>query len=313
MRAFRRTLPLLAALAFAGCGKTDSGPAAGGPSAPPSGAKKTVIGVTLLTRAHIFYQDLEKGLQEAAGKAGIELRVQAAEFDPQTQSSQVDNFIVQKVDALVICPANSEGSGGPIRKANQAGIPVFTADIRGTGGAIVCHIASDNVQGGRLIGEYLAKAIGEAGEVAIIDHPEVTSVQDRTKGFREAIAKFPGVKIVDDQAGLGQRDKAQQVMQNMLQAHPNLKGVFGINDDSALGALAALKSAGKTDVKVVGFDATPEAAEAIRAGTALVADAAQSPMEIGRVTIETIAKHLKGEKVPAEIPIPTRVVDKNSK
>ena len=303
-------------LTFIGLGILGCGP--GGDSSPgpaPSGSSgaRPIVGVSLLTKTHEFYQEMQKAMEEAAAKAGLDLRVQSGENDVQRQTSQVDTFLVQKAAAIVLCPASTEAISGAIRKANEKKVPVFTADIRGSGGDIVCHVASDNVQGGRLIGKYLADAIGGKGEVAIIDFPEVTSVIDRVKGFREAIAAYPGIKEVAAQSAQGQRDKAQQVMQTILKGHPDLNGVFGINDDSALGALSALQSAGKTDVKVVGFDATTEARKAIQSGGPLIGDAAQDPRQIGRVVIETVAKHLKGESVPKEIPIPTFVVDKSSK
>lgn len=276
------------------------------------GAKKEcVVGVTLLTR-DVFYQEMEKGMQEEAKGRGIKLRIQSAEKDLNLQTTQVENFVVQRVDALVICPVDSTGIGTAIEKANKAGIPVFTADIRAQEGRVVCHIASDNRQGGRLAGGYLAKLLGGEGEVAIIDHPEVTSVQERVAGFKESIAKYPGMKIVDEPSAGGDRDKAMVITQNLLLAHPELRGVFAINDNTALGAMAALEATGKQDVFIVGYDATPEAKQAIRKGGPLKADVIQYPTAIGRATIETVARFLEGETVPLELPIGTGIVDKES-
>ncbi len=278
-----------------------------------SGAKKKeyYVGVTLLTR-DVFYQQLEEGLKEEAKANGITLRVQSAEKDLNTQTSQIENFITQRVDALVICPVDSIGVGAAIEKANKRGIPVFTADIRSEEGKVVSHIASNNYQGGVLAGEYLAKMLGGQGEVAIIDHPEVASVQERVKGFKDAIKNHPGMKIVDQPSAQGDRDRAMVVMQNMLLSHPDLKGVFGVNDNCALGALAALEAAGRQDIVIVGFDATPEAQQAIKKGGALKADVIQYPIAIGKTTIQTIVKHLDGQEVPLEIPIDTGIVDKES-
>jgi ribose transport system substrate-binding protein len=151
--------------------------------------------------------------------------------------------------------------------------------------------------------------IGDRGDVLIIDHPEVASVQDRTRGFEEEIKQRPNVTIVGRPSASGQRAKAMAVMEDMLQAHRNLRGVFAINDDSALGALAVLEAARRTDIVVVGFDATAEAQDAIRRGSALKADIAQHPVEIGKRTIELVAKRLAGEQVPPNVPVPVSVVD----
>ncbi|MBC7286686.1 MAG: substrate-binding domain-containing protein [Armatimonadetes bacterium] len=282
---------------------------AGGRSAPRLDGKK--IGISLLTKQHIFYQDLERGFRDAANRLGAELIIVSSEFDPKLQDDQVDDFIVQKVDAIVLCPADSASVGGAVKKANAAGIPVFTADIAAKEGEVVCHIASDNVQGGRLAASYLAKALGDSGKVVIIDHPVVTSVQERVAGFEEEMKKHPGIKIVAKQPAEGQRAKARQVMEDMLLAHPDLDGVFGINDDSALGALAACRAhKGAEKVVIVGYDATPEAVQEILAGSQLKADVVQHPYRMGTTTIEAIARYFAGEKLPKFIPIAVDIVDK---
>ncbi len=269
------------------------------------------IGISLLTKQHIFYQDLERGFRDAAKRLGAEVIIVSAEFDPKLQDDQVDDFIVQKVDAIVLCPADSASVGGAVKKANAAGIPVFTADIAAKEGEVVCHIASDNKQGGRLAAQYLANALGDKGKVVIIDHPVVTSVQERVAGFEEEMKKHPGIEIVAKQPAEGQRAKARQVMENMLLAHPDLDGVFGINDDSALGALAACRAhKGAEDIVIVGYDATPEAIEEILAGSQLKADVVQHPYKMGVTTIEAIARYFAGEKLPDFIPIPVDIVDK---
>ena len=279
----------------------------------PAVTGQRVVGVTLLTRSHQFYQDLEAAMQETADKLGLRLMVQQADFKVDRQTSQVEDFINSGVGAIVICPADSKAIVGAVKRANRAGIPVFTADIAAMGGDVVCHVASDNVQGGRLIGEYLVHALGGKGKVAIIDHPVTTSVQDRVRGFLEAMDKSPGIEIVARQSAEGQRAKAVEVAENILEAHPELNAFFGINDDSALGALEAVRQAGRADgVIVVGYDATTEARQKILAGSPLKADAVQYPAKIGQVTIETIDKYLRGEQVPKVIPIEVGIVDRES-
>ena len=271
------------------------------------------VGVTLLTEAHVFYQDLKRGMLAEADSLGIDLHVVAGEWDLARQTSQVQNFVTQHMDAIVIAPVNSSGIVSAVEEARSAGIPVFTADIAADGGGVVAHIASDNRQGGRLLGEYLADRLGGKGDVAILDQPTVTSVQDRVAGFREAIAAYPGIKIVADPAvERGLRDVAKQKMDNLLASGRHLDAVFGSNDDCALGALAAVQAAGLSNILIVGYDATPEARTAISSNTALVADAVQHPEVIGRRAVETVAAYLRGEKVPARIAVPVSLVDRDS-
>ncbi|MFI5251381.1 MAG: substrate-binding domain-containing protein [Bacteroidota bacterium] len=271
-----------------------------------------VIGVTLLTRAHVFYKDLEEGLRTEAAKNGYELVMSAADFDLGKQTSQIEDFITQKVDAIIVSPVDSRGIGPAIKKANDAKIPVFTADIAAQEGDVVCHIASDNVAGGKLAGEYMAKILNGKGTVAIIGQPTITSVLDRTQGFKDAIAKFPGISIVADVNGEGVRDKALQAASDILQAHPNLDGIFGINDDSALGALDAVGQFKRDKVSIIGYDATPPAADAILKGTALKADVVQYPKKIGESTIAKIKEYFSGATVPKIMPVEVGIVDKEA-
>lgn len=274
------------------------------------GTDRKVIGVTLLTKEHVFYRDLESGLREAAQQKGFDLAVTSGDWDLAKQQGQIENFIVQKVTAIVVCPVNSKGIGPAIEKAAQARIPIFTADIKADSGPVVSHVASDNFLGGKLAGEYMAKMLGNKGKVAVIDQPIVESAIERVRGFEEVVKQHPEMRIVAKPNGDGVRDKAMKAAEDLLQGFPDLQGIFGINDDSALGALSAIESAGRTGIVVMGFDAIPEARAAILRGSALKADVVQNPKVIGQTTIETIDRHLKGEAVPALIPVEVKVVDK---
>src|SRR6185436_17141758 len=163
-------------------------------------------------------------------KHGIRVIVQSAEFDPATQARQIEDFVTQKVDAIVLSPCDSDTVAANLRAAHDAKIPVFTADIAAKGADVVSHIASDNHQGGMLAGEAMAKFLGEPGakprKVLVIDHPSVSSVQERTRGFADAIAAAKGIEIVGKPSGDGQRAKAQAVMEDALTRWPDLAGVF---------------------------------------------------------------------------------------
>jgi ribose transport system substrate-binding protein len=294
------------ACVLAACTKGTSSSGSGEASPAASGAK--VVGVSIQNREAQFYQDMESGMKSEAQKYGYSVNVVDASRDNSKQQSQVEDFISQKVAAIVLTPYDSQAIGSAIVEANNAGIPVFTADIASTSrqGTVVAHIASDNVQGGAQAGKLMCAALGgKGGSIAIIDEPEVTSVQDRVKGFKAAIASgCPTAKVVADIDGGGERAKASSAMEDILQAHKDLRGVFGINDDSALGASTAVDAAGlKGKVFVIGYDATPEARTAIASGS-MYGDAIQHPDQIGRKTIDAISDHFAGKTVPARISVP---------
>jgi len=301
---------LAIAILVCGCGGEKKSQSNGSAGKNTSGA---VIGVSLLTRTHPFYQDLQAGLEEAAAEHGYQLIVQAGEFDVAKQRDQLEDFIVRKVAAIVVCPCDSKSIGTSIAEANKAGIPVFTADIAvlAEGPKVVCHVASDNVAGGKLAAKAVIDALGGKGKVAIIDHPEVESVIQRVRGFEEGIGAAPGMQIVAKLTGRGMKDVAFRTAEDILQAHPDLDAIFGINDDSALGALAAIEKAGKQGrVTIVGFDAVPEARQAIRDGK-IYADVIQQPKLIGRTTIQAIADYMAGKDVPPTILIPCDLFTKD--
>ncbi len=291
-------------LAACSNGSTQSGSSASASAAP---AITKTIGVSIQNREAQFYQNMESGMKAEAAKYGYKLIVVDANRDNAKQQSQVEDFISNKVDAIVLTPYDSTAIGSAIAEANAAKIPVFTADIASTSkrGKVVAHIASDNVQGGGEAGKLMCAAVGKTGTVAIIDEPEVTSVQDRVRGFKAALASgCPGVKVVADVDAGGQRDKANSDMSDLLQSNPHLKGVFGINDDSALGALTAIRAAGLTGkIAIIGYDATPEARTAIAAGE-MYGDALQHPDQIGKLTIDTIHNYFAGKKIRPVVHVP---------
>lgn len=288
-------------LAIAACSNGTSTSSSSSSSPAHSSGSGKRIGVSIQNREAQFYQDMEAGMRAEAAKYGYRLNVVDANRDNALQQSQVEDFISQHVDAIVLTPYDSQAIGSAIAEANRAGIPVFTADIASTSaiGTVVSHVASDNVQGGYQAGTLICQGTGGSGQIAIIDEPEVTSVQDRVRGFRQAIAQHcPNVTIVADVDGGGQRDNAESDMSDILQSHPQLKGVFGINDDSALGALTAVKAAGLVGkVAIVGYDATPEARTAIAAGQ-MYGDAVQYPETIGKDTIDVIHEYFAGKTPP---------------
>lgn len=281
--------------------------------AAPKAKKQVVVGVSLLTREHVFYNNIEKSLAEQAKKLGVKLIVQDAAMDANKQLSQVQDFITQKVDAIILCPTNSAGSKSMVELANKVNIPVFTMDISSDGNT-VAHVATDNYKGGELAAEYVAKKMlpGAKGEVAIVTYSEVESCVNREKGFKEFLNKnYPNIKVVDVQNCSGDQAKAADVTQNMLLKHPNLDVIFGVGDPFAMGALSAVKAANKK-VQIIGFDGNPEGINEIKSGGLWKADVAQDPAAIGAKTLEAVMNKLNGKAVPKLIPISPKIIDKSN-
>jgi ribose transport system substrate-binding protein len=276
------------------------------------GSVKNTIGVSLLTLSNPFFKTMGDAMVAEGKKHNIDVIIQSGEMDSAKQSDQVNDFIVKGVSAIVLSPCDSRGVGTTIQAANKANIPVFTADIANldTQARVVTHVATDNYEGGKLAAKAIIEATGGKGKVAIIDHPEVESVIQRTKGFKEVISGAPGIQVVAQLPGHGQRDTSFKTAQDILQKYPNLDAFFCINDPTALGAVAAIEKAGKTGkIKVIGFDGIDEAKKAVKEGK-IYADVVQFPDKIGEMTIQGISKYLSGEKLPSENLIPAALYTK---
>ena len=305
---------------FTGCGsKENQTPSAPDTAGQPKAGSKGVLALSVLSMTNPFFQEIAKHFTEEAQKNGYEALVVSGEFDVARQQNQVKDFIVRKVAAIALCPCDSKAIGPAITEANAAGIPVFTADIAclAPGVKVVSHIASDNLGGGREAAKGMIEALGEAGgKIVILDYKPAESCIMRVNGFKEVITshnqgKTSGkIEIVAELPGDGQREKGYRAAEDAIQAHPDLAGIFAINDPSALGARAALEKAGKAEqVKLIAFDGQPEGRQAIKDGK-IYADPVQFPDRIGAETVRTMMKHFAGEAVPNETLIPTSLYRK---
>lgn len=286
----------------------EASPAAASTPAAALDPSAPTIGLSVLTLTNPFFKEIADSMRDEAAKNGYQLSVVSGESDPAIQRIQVRDFVARKVSAIVLTPCDSRAVGEAVRMANDAGIPVFTADIAclAPDVKVVSHIATDNAEGGRQAAHAIDQALGGKGKVAIINEPTVESSILRTKGFTEELAAMKsGVEIVGSWNGKGAKDESFKVAQEILQAHADLNGIFAINDPMALGAYAALEIARKTEqVKIVGFDGQPEGKQAIRDGK-IFADPIQFPDRIGRDTVQTMMRYFAGEEVPPQILIPT--------
>jgi ribose transport system substrate-binding protein len=290
-----------AALVLAACG-----------AGPGSGAATThVIGVTLLTREQRFYQDLEAGLQAEAARKGYRLIITSGDFDLAKQQAQIENFVVQHVDAIIVCPVNSQGIGPAISRATAAHIPVVSADTKAADAPVLSAVASDNRAGGTLAATFMARALGDSGAVAVIGQPETQTGLDRQQAFVDEVARHPHMSVVAVLNGGGVRDRALKAADDILQGHPDLRGIFAINDETALGALAAARARGKTAAtfSIVGYDATPEAVTAIKSRSMLKADVAQQPREIGAKAVDAVAAYFGHQAVDSVVTVPVKLVE----
>lgn len=281
---------------------------------PPQGSRGT-IGVSLLTLENPFFKVIGDSITREAAEFGFDTIVLSADRDVVKQGNQVKDFIVKKVVAIVLSPCQADSVGPIIKEANEAGIPVFTVDIpcRLPDVNIVCQVATDNYQGGKEAARAMIEALGEeGGEIAIIHFKQAESCRLRVKGFREVIEEYNKtarnkIRIVAELEGGGLKDEGYKAAEDAITARPNLRGIFAINDPSALGARAALEKAGKADqVVIVGFDGQPEGKQAIKEGK-IYADPIQFPDRMGVEVVHAIVDHLRGKPVPPEKLIPTRL------
>jgi ribose transport system substrate-binding protein len=306
---------LAAAVGLAGCSGGGDETASSEGGAGDSESKGT-IAISVLTSQNPFFNVITESLTEVATANGYDVLAMSGDQDVAKQQNQVKDFIVKGVTAIVLCPCESKSIGPAIIEANEAGIPVFTADIAclAPGAKVVSHIATDNLGGGREAGKGMIEALGEAGgKVVILDYKSAESCLLRVDGFKEVIAAHnvanpdSKIDIVMELPGEGKKDLGAKTTEDAMQAHPDLAGIFAINDLAALGARAALEKAGKADqVKIIGFDGQPEGKQAIKEGK-IYADPVQFPDQIGSKTMETILAYLRGDDVPAEILIPTKL------
>ena len=281
------------------------------PSPTPT-AKKITLGLVLSTLNNPFFVTLRDGAQSEADKLGVTLIVMDSQNDSAKEASNIEDLISRKVDAILVNPTDSDAVVPSIKKANDAHIPVFTIDRGANGGTVVSHIASDNVAGGKMAGEYLAKALNGKGKVVELEGIAGTSAaRDRGQGFEEALKNYPDIQIVAKQTADFDRAKGLSVFENILTAQPQIDGVFAQNDEMVLGAIQAAEAAGRTGIIFVGFDAIDDALKAIKDGK-LAATVQQQPAVMGQLGIQTAVDFLNGKTVEKFIPVPLKLITKEN-
>lgn len=264
------------------------------------------VGLVLSTLNNPFFVALKDGAESKAQELGFSLVVLDSQNDSAKEIANVEDLIVRGVDAILINPADSDAVGNAIKKANQEDIPVITLDRGADSGEVVTHIASDNVAGGVMAGEFILDILNGSGKVVELEGiPGTSAARDRGKGFNEAL-KGSDVTVVARQTADFDRTKGLNVMENILQGQPEIDAVFAHNDEMALGALKAVEGSGR-DILVVGFDATDDAVKSVEAGT-MAATVAQQPALIGSLGVEAVADMLRNVPLDDYIPVALRLV-----
>jgi ribose transport system substrate-binding protein len=267
-----------------------------------------VIGLALSTQNNPFFVELKDGAQKAADSAGVQLVVVDAQDDPARQISSVEDLIQKRVSVILLNPTDSSALAGAVQSAQRANIPVITLD-RGVDGAdVASHIASDNIAGGKMAADFLAKQLGGKGNIIELQGVAGTSAaRERGKGFDDELATT-GMKVVAQQPANFDRAQGLSVTENLLQGNSDVQAIFAQNDEMALGAVQALAGKNKK-VLVVGFDGTPDGKKAVQDGQ-MAATVAQQPEEIGRLGVETAKKLVDKQTVDKSIAVPLKLLTK---
>ena len=320
-------LPLVLALLAVGCSSEESSVIQDDKALAASGADQVnetepaegKIGYSAMSLKNPFFVIISDSLKEAGAEYGFEVITTDADTDVSKQANQIEDFISQGVDAIVLNPTDRIAIGPAIKKANDAGIPVFTCDLQCVAAdvEIAGHIGTDNFQGGELAGDAMVEVLGEeGGEVLILDFNQANSCVLRVDGFKKVLEAHNAstengqIAIVAEVNGGGDQDIGYKAAADSLKAHPNLRGIFAINDPSALGAWQAVKEADRLDIiQIVGFDGELAGKQAILEGK-IYADPIQFPKQMGKGIIEKLLAYQAGEEYEKSTLIPTALYKK---
>ncbi|WP_294827362.1 ribose ABC transporter substrate-binding protein RbsB [uncultured Gilliamella sp.] len=271
-------------------------------------AKENMV-LVVSTLNNPFFVTLKDGAVKKANELGYDLVVLDSQNNPAKELANVEDTIVKNAKVILINPTDSEAVGNAVLAANKAGIPVITLDRASIKGKVISHIASDNIAGGKMAGDFIFEKLGATAKVIQLQGIVGTSAsRERGEGFIKS-QQQNNFTLLTAQPADFDRAKGMNVMQNLLSAYPSVQAVFAENDEMALGAVRAIKTAGREDILVVGFDGTDDGIKSVEKGK-LAATVAQQPEKIGAIGIEVADKVLKGEKVDEKIPVELKLITK---
>jgi ribose transport system substrate-binding protein len=269
-----------------------------------------LIAVFTKNRTNPAYTAARLGADRVAARLGARI----AHFVPQRpdnvddQIALVERAIAERPDAAVFVPVHATAMSDSVRKLNGAGIPTVNYLNRLAEGRFVTYVGSDDYRLARDIAAHLFQHIGGKGDIVILEGvPAAVTSQERLRGFRDAVRDSPGIRIAASRAADYQQETARSVTAELLGGLPRVDGILCANDVMALGAIEALKGVGRT-IPLVGVNAIPEAIDAIKNGS-LLATVDFDAMAISSIATEAAIRHLRGERIPAEIILPVRIVD----
>lgn len=267
------------------------------------------FGYTCMDGTNPFFVILEKTIREEVEKRGDKLISTDPANDVTLQITQIEDMITQGIDAIFLNPAEAEGILPALDMLKEAGIPIINFDTEVADLSYVeSYVGSDNYNAGYVCGEDLVKKRPEGGPIIVLDSPTMNSVTDRVKGFLDAI-EGKGFTIVAQQDAKGNLEVSMGITEDLLQAHSDVVAIFGGNDPTALGALAAANAAGLTDCLIYGVDGSPDIKAELASENSLIeGTGAQSPINIAKGSVEVMYKYLSGEKVEDRYPIETFLI-----
>ncbi|QYO76607.1 ABC transporter substrate-binding protein [Devosia salina] len=276
-------------------------------------AKIEQIGLMVQDMSNPFFAAMEKGAKEAAAEIGATLNTQDAQLDLANQNTQIDAFIQQDVDLIVISAVDQAGIAPAIERAKAAGIIVMAVDTPAVGADAVFQ--TNAVQAGEVSCTYLFEQMGGKGQVLLVDGTPIQTIIDRITGCKNVAANYPDIQIVGQQASRNDRASGMSVSTDMLTANPDVTGIFGMNDPSALGAVLAVEQAGKSSqIKVTGVDGSPEAVQELtRDGSPFIGTATQNPGEMVRQAVKAAVAITEGQTLTeTNVLIPSVLVTRDN-
>ncbi|OQY32544.1 MAG: hypothetical protein B6241_10710 [Spirochaetaceae bacterium 4572_59] len=272
------------------------------------------IGVTYQNMQNEFILSIQDGLRAKAEELGVKVIEQDGQGSAEKQISQVENFIIQEVDAIVLNPFDKDGCAPALDKAVAAGIPVIVVNAMVSNiEKANAYVGSEDVVAGEMEAQYIADLLGGKGNVAIIHGPNGHSAEiQRTIGNKNVLGKYPDIKILAEQTANWSRIEALNLVENWLTSGMELNAILGQNDEMALGAYKAIEAAGKqNDIFVIGIDAIPDALQSVEDGK-LVATVFQDARGQGAGAVELAYKVANGESIPDLLNIPFILVTKEN-
>lgn len=267
------------------------------------------FGYTCMDGTNPFFVILEKTIRERVEENGDTLITTDPANDVSLQITQIEDMISQGIDAIFLNPAEAEGILPALDQLKEAGIPIINFDTEVADMSYVASYAgSDNYNAGKVCGEDLVKKCPNGGDIIVLDSPTMNSVVDRTNGFLDAI-EGKGFNIVAQQDAKGNLEVSMGIAEDLLQAHGDVVAIFGGNDPTALGALAAANAAGLTDCMIYGVDGSPDIKAELASGESLIeGTGAQSPISIANTSVDIMYKMMAGEEIEDRYPVETFLI-----